>query len=648
MVVALVLMAILANILLVTFAYNGPGGQTLNLSGKGADPSTMDSWKDQSGPVLEDGEVWADKTVQYARPNDGEFTVTLSALAREKALYEEAAENLIVLMIDWSGSVVDFNTACHTAEGVLDTIYADRPESRILMVSYGTNNVTSPVFSDSVSAKDYLNTFIKANKPTVEKDSGTNIQGAIFAAEQALKLHMAASGERLVPSYVLITDGVPTYAYRYVLNESVTPDVGLRMGDGHTPHTAFYGQPLFSFQTILQANASKKALPGSLFFTFRSPGDNSSSASATLGAALPNEDLLYIHDGKYEVQKLIPGTNPEEWEEYTNVSNPFVNMFHAFTDEQTFTEPYFVEVDRYVGGQYRTGYWVYPTFIEESLPQNYTPYADIAAGLNVNPADTGLTSMLAQQRVVRNGVIKPLRAETDMVITDVLGETFTLDAQALTAAAAAQAPGTSVAYDETTRTVTWTIPAALVPLLPCTEDYQEPSNVAPLRLSYDILFSPAAGQLDNWSEGMRYYTNARTMLAGVESNPNLATFAPNLLAGRYVNETETILLPNRGWVELTVRTPPTSSGRTSTTPSDPTSFSPPPSDEFTTPSIPIDFPVSPSPSDDGFEDTSIPIDPPIPPTGGVNSALFMLFGGIALVGCGLLLGRKVGGNVSQD
>lgn len=156
---------------------------------------------DKSTPIpvsLENGEIWADKSVEYV--GDGEFEITLRAMGRNLERTEESqAEPVdVVLVLDVSGSMKDHNRLSsmqEAAKKAVDTLLKV-DGNRVAIIKYSK-------YAEKVSDFDTNASSLK-NSINFVANGGTNIQNAFFKAQELIENR---SNKTNKPVIILMSDG---------------------------------------------------------------------------------------------------------------------------------------------------------------------------------------------------------------------------------------------------------------------------------------------------------------------------------------------------------------------------------------------------------------------------------------------------------
>jgi len=285
---------------------------TLEVTGKVADPNTSTDMRFVDVPMIHDGRIWTDKSVDTGSGED-DFVVTFSALSQTfpvTAGYQIPADTVFV--IDVSGSMTNIDPGAgrrrisilvEALNEAIAILQDANPQNRVAVVAYGgrsggygrVENVlnlgryTAP--NNAFLAVGASGTSVTVNAVPTPGSGGSVVTSSLAVAgstptqwgiyEGTKLLINAADTTTMVPNrdgsgnivgevevtrrpnIILMTDGEPTmawtnYSFNAVPANPLTPGpTGAQLTDAQAPNTFFgdgsYGELGVSFLTVLTA-----------------------------------------------------------------------------------------------------------------------------------------------------------------------------------------------------------------------------------------------------------------------------------------------------------------------------------------------------------------------------------------------------------
>ncbi|MCL2773072.1 MAG: VWA domain-containing protein [Oscillospiraceae bacterium] len=514
----------------ITFAVEDPADDGLHIVNPGADDVSP---VPKSGE-LADGEVWTDKSAEYAQ--NGIFDITLRAMGKrfsmELAEYRERYTPVNAVFVLDTSSSMSYNSLKSKINAVVEAgamilnanpgknsvavVYFDRTARLAGGSTYGYftggGNAATSVSGNNqwTSTKTLSTTWIWAN--TAEQlneliaydgynqlapvtTAATNIVSGLNLAYSLLNsdggaLPAAPNKNEANPIIILMSDGAPNY---------------YSTAGSYTNSTAGSTSPGAAGDETSSAETIKRAAEISNLYIGTNPGNK--IKIYTVGYNVESNYLAWIT------------LNPKN--DHTKLSASQTKM--TVNSQLTGGNVIFTSGDKTVritGATNGIGYYQYNTHYYAPL---YTQdllaaFKEIVGDITFDPAS-------------------PLAYETELVITDVIGDGFELIPGSFS-------PNDSaVHYNSNTKTVTWTIPAGELYLIdPDNWGAEgENSDVVPNRINTLTFQVRATGEFEtNKPEDGIYYTN----------NGAYADFIPHDRNDKYTNKsTNRVSIPKRGWLQ---------------------------------------------------------------------------------------------------
>ena len=527
--VIIMILGILPSIALITMATSHPSDGGLKILNPGADGVTQLP----GAGDLADGEIWTDKSVEYA--HDGIFDVTLRAFGKKLPIELTEYRNRnkpvnAVFVLDTSSSMSYkslkgmMNAAIQAGSMILNAnpeknhvavVYFDRTARLSDRSEYGyftgsPDAATSETGRDVwTSVRTVNKTWIWANKPehlnelivydglnqlVPKTTSATNIVSGLNLAYALLNsgggdFPAAPNKNEAKPIIILMSDGAPNY---YSTGGSYTNSTAGTMSPGAA------GDENSSAETIKRGAEIANSYIGT--------NPDNKIKIYTVGYNVETNNLAWITLNPKNCHDKIP------YIAEINVNSQLTGSDVIFTSGGK-------TVNIAGGGSYGINYYQYNT--QYYVPLNpydlLAAFREIVADITFDPAS-------------------PAANETDIVITDVIGEGFELVTESLPY-------DVNVNYNSKTKTVEWKIPANELYLIDPAiwGTAGENPDVIPGRINTLTFQVRATGELEsNKPEDGIYYTN----------NGAYSEFTPSSGNDNYSDKSRNrIYLSNRGWLQ---------------------------------------------------------------------------------------------------
>ena len=487
------------------------------LGDTGAAPITTLPEEDE----ITDGTVWADKSV--ADNEDGSFDIMLSAFGRRVAMdrdvYTEKYKPInVVFVLDTSGSMTnpDLDAMIEATKQAGNMILNANASNRVAVVYFDRTARQANKDWTWVGPSNAANTLDKLTRPSTQ--NYTNTSAGLNLAKNLLD--NASNKATAQPVIVLMSDGAPNCFYTNSSWEGYT---------GRTENTNL-------------SNAAN--------------GDETSVARTIERAAIIAADGVDIYTVGYNVSgKVLPFIvlNPSnDTTGYIAVTR--VPVYNSWPNNTTLRFYGSGIANNGRSGSHNVNITVSTSSTDQQKAEKLAYYQyNKKFYAPLQPQDL-IDSFKEVVNDITTDLASPVLAGTNLVITDVIGEGFSMDVtQTIAGATAVQtgsiykwtivnkastAFGTDVEYDSDTNTVTWKIPASQLYLFDPEgwigdEDYDYRGFEADKinMITFKVYANDAPADGENY-DGSEYFTNESAEFEYVDNDEN----------------TQGDKLDNRGWV----------------------------------------------------------------------------------------------------